>query len=46
MTPGYNVDLMSYLFGSILSVPQSELVVMAVIGTLIFLLIAYFFQDC
>jgi len=45
MTPGYNVDLMSYLFGSILSVPQSELVVMAVIGTLIFLLIAYFFQD-
>ena len=45
MTPGYNVDLMSYLFGSILSVPQSELVVMAVIGGLIFLLIAYFFQD-
>jgi zinc transport system permease protein len=45
MTPGYNVDLMSYLFGSILSVPQSELMVMAVIGTLIFLLIAYFFQD-
>ncbi len=45
MTPGYNVDLMSYLFGSILSVPQSELFAMAGIGALIFLLIAYFFKD-
>ncbi|MFO7713114.1 metal ABC transporter permease, partial [Desulfosarcina sp.] len=26
LTPGYHVDLMSYLFGSILSVPGSELV--------------------
>lgn len=28
-TPGYHVDLMSYLFGSILSVPQSDLYAMA-----------------
>jgi len=45
MTPGYNVDLMSYLFGSILSVPGSDLVVMAGIGVVILALIGYFFQD-
>ncbi len=45
MTPGYNVDLMSYLFGSILSVPSSDLVVMAAIGVVILALIGYFFQD-
>lgn len=45
ITPGYNVDLMSYLFGSILSVPQTDLISMAVIGVLILGLIVYFFQD-
>lgn len=45
MTPGYNVDLMSYLFGSILSVPKSDLLIMAVVGALILLLIVYYFRD-
>ncbi len=45
ITPGYNVDLMSYLFGSILSVPGSELITMAIIGGLILLTILYYFQD-
>ena len=45
LTPGYNVDLMSYLFGSILSVPTSDLITMAVIGLLIFLVVSYFFSD-
>jgi len=45
ITPGYNVDLMSYLFGSILSVPRSDLLTMAVIGCLVFGLIVYFFKD-
>lgn len=45
LTPGYNVDLMSYLFGSILSVPQSDLVTMGVLGILLFATIAYFFED-
>lgn len=45
MTPGYNVDLMSYLFGSILSVPLSDLVTMAVVGAFIIIIIMYFFQD-
>jgi len=45
MSPGYNVDLMSYLFGSILSVPFSDLVTMSIAGSLILLLVLYFFQD-
>ncbi len=45
ITPGYNVDLMSYLFGSILSVPKSDLITMAVIGVFILGLVVYFFQD-
>lgn len=45
MTPGYNVDLMSYLFGSILSVPRAELISMAALGFFIILLIGYFFSD-
>ena len=31
LTPGYNVDLMSYLFGSILTVPTSDLWLMMII---------------
>jgi len=45
LTPGYNVDLMSYLFGSILSVPRSDLLVMAIAGGAILLLVFYFFKD-
>ena len=45
MTPGYNVDLMSYLFGSILSVPKTDLISMAVMGGIIILLVSYFFRD-
>lgn len=45
MTPGYNVDLMSYLFGSILSVPRSDLIAMFIIGIFAFGLVVFFFQD-
>ena len=45
LTPGYNVDLMSYLFGSILSVPRSDLLVMTIAGSGILLLVFYFFND-
>lgn len=44
-TPGYNVDLMSYLFGSIMSVPRSELVSMALLGGTVLALIFFFFKD-
>lgn len=39
LTPGYNVDLMSYLFGSILTVPGTDLVYMAVLDGVIVLYI-------
>jgi zinc transport system permease protein len=45
MTPGYNVDLMSYLFGSILTVPTSDLFIMAVIGVMMTILVFYYYQD-
>jgi zinc transport system permease protein len=45
LTPGYNVDLMSYLFGSILTVPASDLFVMLVIGALMTMMTAYFYPD-
>jgi len=45
ITPGYNVDLMSYLFGSILTVPRSDLLVMAVIGVVMTVLVFYYYQD-
>ncbi|MDQ7006312.1 MAG: metal ABC transporter permease [Acidobacteriota bacterium] len=34
-TPGYNVDLMSYLFGNILMISSSDLVLMAVLDAVI-----------
>ena len=45
LTPGYNVDLMSYLFGSILSVPDSDLIIMAAICVLVFLIVFYYYHD-
>jgi zinc transport system permease protein len=45
LKPGYNVDLMSYLFGSILTVPSSSLWQMLSIGIGIVLAAGYFHQD-
>jgi zinc transport system permease protein len=45
LTPGYNVDLMSYLFGSILTVPRSDLLIMLGMGVLIAALVGYFYND-
>ena len=45
LTPGYNVDLMSYLFGSILMVPASDLVIMMVMGLLVLVLAAIYYKD-
>jgi zinc transport system permease protein len=45
LTPGYNVDLMSYLFGSILTVPQSDLWVMLMVSALIGVFVTYFYKD-
>ncbi|MDA8141052.1 MAG: metal ABC transporter permease [Desulfobacteraceae bacterium] len=45
LSPGYNVDLMSYLFGSILTVPGSDLLIMAGLGVLIILAAFYYYKD-
>ena len=45
LTPGYNVDLMSYLFGSILTVPTTDLYGMLAMGSLITFLVAYYYKD-
>jgi len=45
LTPGYNVDLMSYLFGSILSVPRSDLWIMVGLGLLITALVILYYKD-
>ncbi|WP_028574587.1 metal ABC transporter permease [Desulfonatronovibrio hydrogenovorans] len=45
LTPGYNVDLMSYLFGSILMVPGRDLFFMASLNLIIFLLVFLFYKD-
>jgi len=45
LTPGYHVDLMSYLFGSILTVPASDLYIMVAVGLMITLAVAYFYKD-
>ena len=45
LSPGYNVDLMSYLFGSILTVPDSELWIMIIMGLGIIALVAVYYKD-
>ncbi len=45
MTPGYNVDLMSYLFGSILTVPGSDLWMMLAVSVVTALITCFFYND-
>ena len=45
LTPGYKADLMSYLFGSILAVPQGDLVMMVVLNLVIVLMVAMFYKE-
>ncbi len=45
LTPGYNVDLMSYLFGSILTVPVSDIWIMLAMAGLIMFLVAFYYRD-
>ena len=45
LTPGYNVDLMSYLFGSILTVPDSDIWMMVAVAAVIFGVVTYFYND-
>lgn len=45
MSPGYKADLMTYLFGSILAVPASDLLIMLVLNVIIIALVALFYRQ-
>ncbi|WP_319522842.1 metal ABC transporter permease [uncultured Desulfosarcina sp.] len=45
LTPGYHVDLMSYLFGSILTVPDSDLWTMLVMAAVIAVFVVGYYND-
>lgn len=44
LTPGYNVDLMSYLFGSILAVPSTDLLQMFIAGGAILIILLFYYK--
>ncbi len=44
-TPGYNIDLMSYLFGNILMVPREDLFLMVMMDATIVLTVALFYKQ-
>ncbi|NLI81138.1 MAG: metal ABC transporter permease [Deltaproteobacteria bacterium] len=45
LTPGYHVDLMSYLFGSILAVPAEDLWQMAAMGSAVIWVVFWYYHD-
>jgi zinc transport system permease protein len=45
LTPGYNVDLMSYLFGSILSVPKADIWYMSCLVLLVSVVTSFFYKE-
>ena len=45
LTPGYNVDLMSYLFGSIIAVSSEDIQYMIVMDIFIIAVIVYFYKE-
>ena len=45
LTPGYNADLMSYLFGSILAVSGTDIAFMSVLDVLFLAIIALFYRQ-
>ena len=45
LTPGYNVDMMSYLFGSILAVSTEDIYFMAALLAIIIFVITFWYRD-
>ena len=45
LTPGYNVDLMSYLFGSILAVSSDDLTYMSILLGFIIIIVTLFYRE-
>ncbi|WP_419770384.1 MAG: metal ABC transporter permease [Candidatus Marinarcus sp.] len=45
LTPGYNVDLMSYLFGSIIAVPRVDILYMGGLDIVIIGLVTFYYKE-
>lgn len=45
LTQGYKADLMSYLFGSILTVPRQELIIMLILNLIIGAMVFLFYKE-
>lgn len=45
LTPGYNIDLMSYLFGSILAVPSTDLWLMLPLDAFVLVVVLLFYKE-
>lgn len=45
LTPGYNVDLMSYLFGSIIAVPQGDIIYMGILDVVIIAVVLFYYRE-
>jgi len=45
LTPGYNVDLMSYLFGSILAVSNDDITYMSILLIAIIIIVTLFYRE-
>jgi len=45
LTPGYNVDLMSYLFGSIIAVPTNDIWYMLGLDIVVVALVTFFYRE-
>ncbi|RXJ65570.1 hypothetical protein CRV08_14925 [Halarcobacter ebronensis] len=45
LTPGYNVDLMSYLFGSIIAVSKEDLIYLVILDFFIIALVILFYKE-
>ena len=45
LTEGYKADLASYLFGSILAVPQQDLIIMVLLDLIICVMVALFYKE-
>ena len=45
LTPGYNVDLMSYLFGSIIAVSNEDIIYLTILDLFIVFLVLFFYKQ-
>lgn len=45
LTSGYNVDLMSYLFGSIIAVSSEDIIYMTILDIFIIAIVVYFYKE-